>query len=98
VPQDSSGPGAEKLNDRLSPAGDRLRVDAELEKFLTAAQRRFASNPHLEPIYERMSAFVLRGGKRVRPRLCLASSRRSLAGRWRLLWSYFTHSCWFMTT
>ena len=31
--------------------------------------------PHIAPLYARLAEFVLRGGKRLRPRLCLASYR-----------------------
>ncbi len=58
----------------LDPA-DRDRIDAELTLFLTRSGRKFASNPHIEPVYERMCEFALQGGKRVRPRLCLAAYR-----------------------
>ena len=59
----------------LTPSADRDRVDLELAQFLGETQRAYASNPHLAPLYGRLVEFVLRGGKRLRPRLCLASYR-----------------------
>jgi geranylgeranyl diphosphate synthase type I len=50
-------------------------VDRALESFLGRSQRRFAANVHLETTFDQSAAFVLRGGKRVRPRLCLAAYR-----------------------
>ncbi|GIW86448.1 MAG: geranylgeranyl pyrophosphate synthase [Isosphaeraceae bacterium] len=61
--------------ERLSPRTDRDRIDAELIENLTEAGRGFAANAYLRPLWERTTAFVLRGGKRIRPRLCLASYR-----------------------
>jgi geranylgeranyl diphosphate synthase type I len=66
--------------EQLSPAEDRDWIDRELADFLGASRRRFGANPHLATLLERSSAFVLQGGKRVRPRLCLASYR-ILSGR-----------------
>ncbi len=66
--------------DRLTPASDRDRVDRDLQAFFEETRRGYASNPHLAPLYGRLSEFVLRGGKRLRPRLCLASYR-ILTGR-----------------
>ena len=61
--------------ERLSPTSDRDRIDRELAAFLDDARRRYRINAHVEPLYEQIRAFVLRGGKRLRPRLCLASCR-----------------------
>ncbi len=61
--------------DRLSPPGDRERIDLYLGAFLAGSRKRFATNPHVRPLFDRASAFVLRGGKRLRPRLALASYR-----------------------
>jgi len=66
--------------DRLTPPSDRDRVDRDLLAFFEDTRRGYASNPHLAPLYARLSEFVLRGGKRLRPRLCLASYR-ILTGR-----------------
>jgi geranylgeranyl diphosphate synthase type I len=66
---------APPLLDRLAPPEDRPRIDRELEAFLEIAGKRFACNPHLSPLFSKASAFVLEGGKRVRPRLGLASYR-----------------------
>jgi geranylgeranyl diphosphate synthase type I len=61
--------------EHLAPPEDRARIDRELESFLEIAGRRFAGNPHLSPLFAKSSTFVLEGGKRVRPRLVLASYR-----------------------
>ena len=66
--------------DRLTPPGDRDRVDCDLRTFFEETRRGYAGNPHLAPLYGRLTEFVLRGGKRLRPRLCLASYR-ILTGR-----------------
>ena len=66
--------------DRLTPPSDRDRVDRDLQDFFEETRRGYASNPHLAPLYARLTEFVLRGGKRLRPRLCLASYR-ILTGR-----------------
>ena len=68
------------LLDRLTPPGDRDRVDHDLQTFFEETRRGYAGNPHLAPLYGRLTEFVLRGGKRLRPRLCLASYR-ILTGR-----------------
>lgn len=67
--------GALSRHDGLLDNDDRIRIDAELASFLARSGRKFASNPHVEPVYELMGEFVLQGGKRVRPRLCLAAYR-----------------------
>ena len=61
--------------ERLTPTGDRDRVDHDLAEFLGETRRAYASNPHVAPLYGHLAEFVLRGGKRLRPRLCLASYR-----------------------
>ncbi len=61
--------------DRIAPAGDRSRIEDCLAEFLDDARRRFAANPHLAPLYDRAAEFVLNGGKRLRPRLALATYR-----------------------
>ncbi|WP_435005281.1 polyprenyl synthetase family protein [Tundrisphaera lichenicola] len=66
--------------DRLSPPADRDRVDLDLSDFFEETRRGYAANPHLKPLYGHLAEFVLRGGKRLRPRLCLASYR-ILTGR-----------------
>lgn len=66
--------------DRLSPPSDRDRIDLYLSAFLAESRRRHAGNPHVAPVYEQATEFVLQGGKRLRPRLCLASYR-ILSGR-----------------
>lgn len=58
-----------------SPASDRDRVDVHLAEFLAESRRRHAANPHARPMYDRAAEFVLKGGKRLRPRLALASYR-----------------------
>lgn len=63
--------------ERLTPTSDRDRVDRELAGFFDDTRRAFASNPHVAPLYGHLTEFVLRGGKRLRPRLCLASYRIS---------------------
>ena len=57
------------------PADDHALVDRDLAGFLRRSRRRFADDPHLRPIFVRAAEFVLRGGKRLRPLLCLASYR-----------------------
>jgi geranylgeranyl diphosphate synthase type I len=59
----------------LAPASDRDRIDLYLQAFLGESRRRHLGNAHLATLYERVCEFVLRGGKRIRPRLCLASYR-----------------------
>jgi len=79
VPQVAPHPPSPTI-DRLTPSADRDRVDLELAAFFEETRRKYAANPHLIPLYGRLSEFVLRGGKRLRPRLCLASYR-ILTGR-----------------
>ncbi len=67
--------------DRLTPAADRDRVDLDLAEFFDDARRAYAANPHVGPLFRHLAEFVLRGGKRLRPRLCLASYR-ILTGRY----------------
>ena len=66
--------------DRLSPVSDRERIDLYLSAFLAESRRRHVTNPHVSRLYDQASDFVLQGGKRLRPRLCLASFR-ILTGR-----------------
>lgn len=61
--------------DRLSPADDREPLEKLLDRFLADSMRRYAANPHIEKLYNQSIQFVLQGGKRIRPRLCLASYR-----------------------
>ncbi len=61
--------------ERLSPPSDRERIDLFLTASMADARRRHVGNSHLFPLYEQLEQFVLRGGKRLRPRLCLASFR-----------------------
>ncbi|CAN5865213.1 polyprenyl synthetase family protein [soil metagenome] len=61
--------------EHLSPTSDRDRLDRALSASLAEASRRHLGNAHLIPLYEHLKTFVLRGGKRLRPRLCLASYR-----------------------
>lgn len=67
--------------ERLSPPQDRDRIDAQLDDFLDANGRRFAANPHVRPLFQKLSDFVLRGGKRLRPRLTLAAYRILSGGK-----------------
>ena len=67
--------------DQLTPPSDRDRVDRDLQVFFEETRRAYAGNPHLAPLFGRLTEFVLRGGKRLRPRLCLASYR-ILSGRY----------------
>ena len=59
----------------LSPPGDREGIDLCLAEAFADARRAHAVDPRLVPLLDRMGEFVLGGGKRVRPRLCLASYR-----------------------
>src|SRR4051794_13424006 len=61
--------------ERLTPAEDRDRVDRDLADFLADTRRGYAGNPHVRPLFDHLADFVLRGGKRLRPRLCLAGYR-----------------------
>lgn len=61
--------------ERLAPTSDRDRIDLYLNAFLAESRKRHLGNAHLGTLYERVCEFVLRGGKRIRPRLCLASYR-----------------------
>ena len=67
--------------ERLSPSFDRELVDRDLAEFFEETRRIYAGNPHVAPLYGQLTEFVLRGGKRLRPRLCLASYR-ILSGRY----------------
>ncbi len=67
--------------DRLTPHADRDRVDRDIADFLDDTRRAYAANPHVSPLFGHLTEFVLRGGKRLRPRLCLASYR-ILTGRY----------------
>ena len=67
--------------ERLTPTADRDRVDLDLAEFFDDARRAYAANPHLQPLFGHLTEFVLRGGKRLRPRLCLAGYR-ILTGRY----------------
>jgi len=69
------------LLERLTPNADRERVDADLAGFFEETRIGYAGNPHLAPLFGRLAEFVLRGGKRLRPRLCLAGYR-ILTGRY----------------
>ena len=70
------------LDDRTAhPDGGPDRVDRDLAGFFDDTRRAYASNPHVAPLYGHLTEFVLRGGKRLRPRLCLASYR-ILTGRY----------------
>ncbi|WP_435017071.1 polyprenyl synthetase family protein [Tundrisphaera sp. TA3] len=60
---------------RLTPTTDRDQVDRDLADFFSEARRCDAGNPHVRPLYDQITDFVLRGGKRLRPRLCLAGYR-----------------------
>lgn len=74
APSDTLAP-AVAAADRLTPASDRDRVDHDLAQFFDETRRGYAANPHIAPLYGRLAEFVLRGGKRLRPRLCMASYR-----------------------
>ncbi len=50
-------------------------VNALLRVFLHDTHRRFATNPHYQSLYAKLQQFVMGGGKRIRPRLCLSSYR-----------------------
>lgn len=57
------------------PASDREPIDRCLAEALSEARRSIVSDPRLAPLLDRVGEFVLGGGKRLRPRLCLASYR-----------------------
>ncbi len=67
--------------ERLSPTADRDGVDLDLAGFFEETRRGYAGNPHLAPLFRQLTGFVLQGGKRLRPRLCLAGYR-ILTGRY----------------
>ena len=59
----------------LAPSSDREQIDRHLAEALAEARRIYAVNPKLVPLFDQMTEFVLEGGKRLRPRLCVASYR-----------------------
>ncbi len=59
----------------IAPGDDRDGIDRVLTEALAEARRAYAVNPLVVPLIDRIIAFVLEGGKRLRPRLCLASYR-----------------------
>ena len=61
--------------ERLTPSSDRDRVDHDLADFFSETRRGYAANPHIRPLFDQLTEFVLRGAKRLRPRLCLAGYR-----------------------
>lgn len=61
--------------EHLTTSLDRERVGLYLSAFLAESRRRHVDNPQLVSLYSRAAEFVLQGGKRLRPRLCLASYR-----------------------
>ena len=63
------------MPDRVAPTRDRARVDRVLRAFLAESRRKHAANAHVQPLFDLASEFVLSGGKRLRPRLALASYR-----------------------
>ena len=75
---------SDRTLERLTPATDRDQVDRDLADFFAETRRAYASNPHLRPLYDQLTDFVLRGGKRLRPRLCLAGFR-IITGRFEAL-------------
>jgi geranylgeranyl diphosphate synthase type I len=60
---------------RLMPGEDRARIDARLTRVFDQTRRRYACNPQVAPLVEEALKFTLEGGKRIRPRLCLAAYR-----------------------
>lgn len=54
---------------------DRLRIDRHLERVLFRFRSHFQSRPEFRACADQISEFVLNGGKRVRPKLCLATYR-----------------------
>lgn len=58
-----------------APADDRVRVDRYLRAFLAESRRKHGTNSQTRPLFDHISEFVLCGGKRLRPRLALASYR-----------------------
>lgn len=68
-------PVTQSVFDQLWPSRDRERLDFELAEYLEESRRRYVGNPHLRPVFGRVVDFVLHGGKRLRPRLCLAAYR-----------------------
>ena len=63
------------MPDRVAPTRDRDRVDRVLQTFLADSRRRHATNAHIQALFDLVAQFVLSGGKRLRPRLALASYR-----------------------
>ena len=61
--------------ERVAPPGDRDRVDRVLRGFLAESRAKHVANPHIQPLFDLVVEFVLSGGKRLRPRLALASYR-----------------------
>ncbi len=61
--------------EQLSPPHDLTQVDRCLTRLFATVGRRHGTHAHVRPWLDRMRDFVLQGGKRFRPRLCLASYR-----------------------
>ncbi len=63
------------MPEQVAPTHDLARVDRVLRAFLADSRRRHAANAHVRPLFDLVSQFVVSGGKRLRPRLALASYR-----------------------
>lgn len=74
-PQVSPAGRLTELARELSPQQDHRQIDLLLETELRETGTAHATNPHVASLYQRLATFVLQGGKRLRPRLCLASFR-----------------------
>lgn len=59
----------------VTPDTDRSRIDRHLERVLSRFRGQFHQRPEFQACAEHISEFVLNGGKRVRPKLCLAMYR-----------------------
>lgn len=68
------------MSDSPAPSIDRGQVDLCLADAIDEACKAFGNDPRLLPLLDRIGAFVLEGGKRLRPRLC-AASYRIVSGR-----------------
>lgn len=54
---------------------DRIRIDRHLDRILSRLRSQFAFRPEFVACSDHISQYVLNGGKRVRPRLCISLYR-----------------------
>lgn len=71
----SVGPAPAVRVPPLFAADDGERIDEQLSTYFRRARAAYATDTRSAALFDQMAAFVLRGGKRIRPRLCLAGFR-----------------------